>query len=120
MTPADAADARLRILFVDDDVELRKRLVAALDPVRFHVVVAEGPPAAMLLTQRQPFDVLVCGRTATLAALHDQSARSALTEIVFARDPVLTSARGRVQVLRRPATAVDLRAALLDAAARST
>jgi len=111
-------DERLWLLLVDDDRELRDLVIGAVDPVRFHVELAEGVPAAKLLAQRHRFHMLVCGRVATLAELHDCLMARGTRGVAFAAKPAVTGGRGSTHVAPRPATIAELRQALLEAAAR--
>lgn len=60
-------DRRRRVLLIDDDASLRESILAALDPIRFRVVVAAGVPAAASLCGKATFDLVICSRVSTLA-----------------------------------------------------
>jgi DNA-binding NtrC family response regulator len=87
-------DRRQRVLVIDDEAALRDSIVAALDPIRFRVIVAAGVPAAATLCHRAAFDLVICSRVSTLACF--RSTTRDVPEI-----PVLVLTRDRH---RRPWT----------------
>jgi DNA-binding NtrC family response regulator len=106
-----AINGRYRILFVDDDRELRDLLIAAVDPTCFHVDVVEGIDVAKHLAELEPWDIVICGARETLAEIHafglDRRIRALALSPTAAHDPAVRA---------RPKDAVELRALLLDLA----
>jgi hypothetical protein len=109
-----AARGRVKILLVDDDLDLRETFIVALDPIRFRAHVAEGVHAAVMLAARHHFDAVVCGKIETAAALRERLGLTGIPILVFIDDPSVPGDLA-TRVLARPTKAGDLTNALAAA-----
>lgn len=114
-------DRRRRILLIDDDPGVRDAMLAALDPIRFRVIVAAGVPAAASLCRGVLFDLIICSRMQTLASFRaslrdrgdagDRGKSEERPVLVLTRDAYTrpwTMTKG-VRFARRPAVVSELR-----------
>lgn len=112
----------MRLLLVDDDEVYRARLAKALRRQNAEVTEADGPETALLVAQREPFDGAVIDVRmpggSGLDLLVRLAERSLVPRVVvltgYGSIPIALEAmrRGAVHVLQKPATVLEILAAL--------